>query len=365
MPKYSIRKNRLKAGYMEGLRTEGESGIVFEPKSHYHALFLKALDGAETGAEWGRFSLTARCSEDIVYSVHFLATDLRDFSQADFDGTLDEFFTSPEIPVPEKLSVLKNLGAKRTVGGDDCLLYDLSGRYLYIALEVAGEGTGYFEGLNVDSIGDNFMNTFPEIYRQRGGFFHRFMSVFSSVYNDFEEEIAALPENLDLNTCSRELLIAYGSWMGIDLSGDFLEEAHLRTLVKEAYQLNRMKGSRKAIERILEILLEEKPTLIEHNRLRERTGSALQGSLPKGFRERGNYDITVLVKKCLTEELRHKLFFVLDQFKPVRTVIHLVQLDDYVVMDSNSYLDLNARIPEERNAVLDEGTGLDGVITLV
>ncbi len=364
MPRYSIRKNRLKTGYMEGLRAEGENGIVFVPKSHYHALFLRCFDGAESESEWGRFSMEAVCEEDIVYCVYAVAVDEREFYTEGFNGTLDEFFTRPDISVPEKLGLFKRMEAKRIVSGNDCLLYELRGRYLYLALEVIGEGNASFKNLAVDSVGDNFMDTFPEIYRERGSFFHRYMSIFSSIYNDFEQEIENLPDNLDLDHCCRELLITYGSWMGIDLSGDFLEEGHLRTLVKEAYSLNRLKGTRKAVERILEILLEEKPRIIEHNRVRDFSGAA-PNPLPPGFRSRGSYDITVLVKKRLTEEIRHKIFFVLNQFKPIRTVIHLQQLDDYVIMDSNSFLDMDVRIPEEQHAILDEGTALDSMVILV
>jgi len=51
------------------------------------------------------------------------------------------------------------------------LLYGLNGRYLYLVLELIGLGEGKITGMKVDSQGDNFMNTFPEIYRERGGYF--------------------------------------------------------------------------------------------------------------------------------------------------------------------------------------------------
>ena len=206
------------------------------------------------------------------------------------------------------------------------------------------------------------MATYPEIYRDRGSFFHRYISVFSSIYNDYGEEIDSLSGLLDLDTCPEELLIIYGGWMGIDLKGGFLETEMLRDLVREAYSLNRMKGTKRAIERILEIILREKAIVIEHNQVNSHADD--DTVIPAGFRSKGIYDVTILVKKHLTEELRHQIMFILDQFKPIRTRINITQLDETPTADSNTYLDVNLRLPEERAAKLDEDYILDGTIVL-
>ena len=152
------------------------------------------------------------------------------------------------------------------------------------------------------------METFPSVYRERDGFFHRFLSIYSSIYNDFEQEIDDLPRLLDPETAQVEMLPVYGQWLGIDLSGDYLTEEMMRTFVREGYKLNRMKGTKRAIERILEIILREKAIVIEHNQVKSRLEEE-EMEIPDNFRKKGIYDVTVLVKRHLTEELRHQILF--------------------------------------------------------
>ena len=348
---------------MTGLTLTDDERIVSAPGTLYHALFLKGLDGAEKGAEWGRLSFTCSCAEDVVYAVFVAATDLTWLRRGKYEGSVDDFFLSEDIDVPVKLQLLKELGAKRFVASDDMLLYELTGQYLYVAIDVAGEGKAEFSGMAVDSAGDNFMATFPEIYRERNSFFHRYMSVFSSIYGDFQRKIDDLPSLLDLDTCPPELLITYGEWMGIDLSGGFLPEDMLRELVKNAYQLNKIKGTKAAFEKVLDIMLGEKAIVLEHNEIQAFMKKE-DAKIPSLLEGGSVYDITILIESRLTEELRHQLLYVLNQFKPARTRINLSQLDDTLTTDSNTYLDVNARLPEEREAVLDSDSALDGVIVL-
>ena len=79
----------------------------------------------------------------------------------------------------------------------------------------------------------------------------------------------------------------------------------------------------------------------------------------------GIFEVTVLVNRRLTEQLRHQLLFLLDQFKPLRTRIRILQMEKEAVMDGNSYLDMNAAIPSEKHVVLDQEAIYDGAITLL
>ena len=53
-----------------------------------------------------------------------------------------------------------------------------------------------------------------------------------------------------------------------------------------------------------------------------------------------------------------------DQFKPVRTRINIAQMDENVIIDSNTYLDVNSKLPEKKNAILDGSLSLDGTVVL-
>lgn len=346
---YTIRKNRIKQGFVEGFEIDDENTLVLDENKRDHFVFLKPIDGVSDDAEWGRLSCNLLLPEEIVCYIYVIASNTLDIIVDEGKSIgLDDVLFGDDIDTYSKVSLLQNLGARRFVNTSDMLLYELKGRYLLIAIEMLGNGRASIGNIRVGVRGDNFMGAFPEIYRERNSFFHRYLSIFSSIYNDISEQNDKLYEMLNLDKCSPELLEMYGSWFGIDLRGGFLPEDILRTIVKEAYQLNRMKGTRKVLERILEIMLGDDAVLLE-NRLQEG----------------GIYDVTILINKKLTEQLRHQLTFLLDQFKPIRTRIRLLQMEKEAVMDGNSYLDMNATIPSEKHVVLDEESLYDGAITLL
>jgi phage tail-like protein len=346
---YSIRNNRIKQGYVEGFNLLSGNTLELDEGSRDHFVFLKPIDSVTDDGSWGRLSCNLLFSEEIVCYIYVIASNTLDIVVGEGESIkLDKLLYDQEMSTYKKVSLLTELGAKRFVNTSDMLLYELSGRYLFIAIEMLGSGKASISNIRVGVRGDNFMGAFPEIYRERNSFFHRYLSIFSSIYNDISEQNEKLYEMLDLDKCSPELLEMYGSWFGIDLRGGFLPEDILRTIVKEAYQLNRMKGTRKVLERILEILLGDDAVLLE-NRLQDG----------------GIFDVTILVNRKLTEDLRHQLTFLLNQFKPIRTRIRLIQMEKEAVMDGNSYLDMNATIPAEKHVVLDEEALYDGAITLL
>lgn len=345
---YSIRNNRIKQGCLEGFTVEKGDTLIFDETKNEHYLFLKAIDGVVDDCLWGRLSCELSLDEEMVcYFYVFASNFLTELDAERKDVDISAYLCDKDIPAHKKSGFLTALGAKRFVNTDDFLLYDISGRYLYVALEIIGTGKAHVGNIRIGARGDNFMAAFPEVYKERNSFFHRYMSIFSSIYNDISEQNEKLYEMLDLEKCSPDLLEMYASWFGIDLKGGFLSEDVLRTLVKDAYQLNRMKGTRWALERILQILLGEDFVMFE-NRLND-------GEI---------FEVTVLINRKLTEQLRHQLIFLLDQFKPIRVKIRLLQMEKEAVMDGNSYLDMNATIPSEKHVVLDEEAIYDGAITL-
>jgi phage tail-like protein len=338
---YSIRNNRIKQGCIMGFNPEDGNTLRFDETVRDHYLFFRAIDGVAEDSYWGRFTCNLTMSEEMVCYIHVLASNEPPTEN-------NEYLCDPEVPYYEKMAFFDHKGAKRFVNTDDFLLYDLRGRYLYVALEMIGSGSAYVGNIRIGARGDNFMGSFPEVYKERNGFLHRYLSIFSSIYNDISEQNEKLYEMLDLDKCSPDLLETYGSWFGLNLGGGSLPEEVLRNVVKEAYQLNRMKGTRWALERILTIMLEDDFVLFEN---RHKGGEI--------------FEITVMIKRKLTEQLRHQLTFLLDQFRPLRVKIRLLQMEKDAVMDGNSYLDMNATIPSEKHLVLDEEAIYDGVITLV
>lgn len=361
---YSIKKNRLERSYLKGFFLDPQTDMIhFDSEVSFHRLYVTKLDAAGDDATWGRFSFAASLEETQVLYVYAMATNLDTIYDAQGTYEIESFLLDPEYPDEAKRGLLHKLGAERFVGKNDILLYRLSGRYLFLCIEVVGTGQGYLGRLRVDRVGDNFMDTFPSVYRQRDSFFHRFMSIFSSIYNDMDHEIDRLPELLDPDTCPAACLPVYASWLGIDLSGDFLSEESMRTFVKEAYQLNRIKGTKRCLMRVLEIVLNEQVVILEQN--------TIKAYLEKGemvsdtaLAQSSIYDVNILIRKALSETDRHQLLYLLNQFKPLRSRLHLIQLRDSAILDTDVYLDMNAVLAGDVIGVFDDNMEMDDQVVL-
>ncbi len=331
--KYQIKENRLKKSYIN-------NGNIY----------LQPIDSLIDEAEWGRLHYEVEMEGNVACIIYAAASD---------------YLVTPDTESEYGYKrMLESLEAKRFVQQNDSVLYDLKGRYLYLAFTYTGDGSATFKNMYVDRHGDRFMETFPRVYQNRGDFFHRYMSVMSTIYDDFDEEIDKLPELLNLDTCSKELLGIYAGWLGIDIGDGFLAEDVLRQLVKNAYELNKMKGTRQCLEKITEILLGKPAVIVERN--------TTEDYMPKEQIESFNrlygtslFDVTVMIEERLDERKKSQLEFILKQFLPIRCTLRIVELNRSGLLDSYSYLDVNARVYQTYDGNLDSGQGMDDVITLL
>jgi len=352
---YTIRKNRYEKALSEGVEIT-ENGFVCTPDTGIHYVILRALDSGREDCPWGRLVFNAEIKEEAVYYIYALSSNEKVVHTINGDIPIDEYLQNPEVEMMDKKAFFGRQKAVRYSNKSDVLLYSQKGRYIWIMVEILGETTMAVTDMRVQAPGDNFMRTFPLVYQHPGDFFHRYMSVFSTIYSDMQDKIDNSFELLDPDKAPKELLLKYVSWMGIDLQGGFLSEDILRTLVKEAFNLNKYKGTRRSVERICEIILGDKPLIVEQNHLQGEDKNGLYGSSP--------YDVTLLVSGFVDEKTRAQLTYLLEQFKPIRSILHIVYLQDTGVLDRYSYMDMNAKVFEKGKATLDKHQLMNGEVII-
>lgn len=360
---YTIKKNRISKGLVTGFEYEGETCLRGIPEEDRKVIVLRSIDGARDGATWGRLWFDLELEEEMACYIYAFAVDQDSFYRRNMVTKIDDFMMDPLEPYEIKEEFISKLKYVYTINQKDILLYNLKGRYLHLVFAVLGQGECKIDNIRLDSLGDNFMSAFPEVYRQQDGFFRRFLSVFSSIYNDFGEDIEHLPELLDLDTAPVELLPIYGSWLGVDTGADILDEKVLRELVKQAYDLCRIKGTREAVKRVSEIVLQSEVILLEHNVIMEYVTRRDEDLFRLMYGDSGQ-DVTLLIRRKLDSGLRSKLMYILEQFIPIRTKVRLVELLDDSVCDSYCYLDINASIRDVIHGTADEGYSLDNAVVL-
>lgn len=354
LKKYCIGASRLRGASCYGLEADGQGAAHTVPEQGYHVLFLCALDAGIDNCEWGRFVLSATLPPDMVLVVRALASDENRILRDGEAIQIDDFLRDPETDARHKMRLFELSDSIRQVGASDILLYGQRGRYLWLCVELIGTGSACLRDLRVYAPGDNFFQTFPEVYRRNGEFMHRYLSVFSSLYNDLQEEIDSLPALFDPDTAPVDLLPVFADWLGLEIEGGFLSDRQCRQLIRSSFRLLSRKGTRAAIEEIVHLLVEEPVYILE------RVG-------PEGSREQNGeepFAFTVLISRRSDEQLHAKLLYLIDQFRPIRTRVSIVFLGDCVGMDYHCYLDVNASLVQSSGGRLNGGAALNGLTCL-
>lgn len=362
MKRYGIRKNKLERSLLEGFVLTEDGALETQAEQPRHTMFLSHIDSGEADCGWGRLSFSARLGEDMVLIVRAFASNELSFVANDALTSVDGFLLDPQIPLEHKQKLFVAADAVKVTGSRDLLLYGQTGRYLWIYVELLGAGRTVLSDFQIINPGDNFLQTFPEIYRQNE-FLHRYLSIFSSLYNDLQDTIDAFDRLLDIDTAPAGLLPVFQEWLGIELDGDFLEEKYLRRLLKEAFSLIQVKGTRAAVEKIVGIFVEEPFYIVEQRQVLEpavgrdrAVGEALYGESPLGY--------TVLLARQADEKLHARLMLLLRQFSPLRCRISIVFLGENISVDSWCYMDVNACIIQPQPGRTDLRAGLTGITYL-
>lgn len=349
---FTIGANRLDKSFFYGIEKDGENGIrCSEEGMHY--MILPLLDSGVADCPWGRISFQLDLPEDTVFYLYLCAVN---------EPIGKELLMNEEVGFTEKSRFLAENKCLRFINKKDVLLYEIEGRYLWIAIEIIGEGVK-MSNMVVQAPGDNFMQTFPEIYREKNGFLHRYLSVFSSLYNDFQYKIDHVEDLLEPEKMPVPLLEMYLRWFGIDVSGGFVQEETMRALLKEAAWLMANKGTRKCINRLCELFIGGKVVILERSMMNRYLNSgqkeiynALYGDSP--------YDVTLLIDAKVELSKRRQLLHLIEQFKPLRCKLAVVFLEDSGVLDSYSYMDCNAHVFTNHVADLDDEQLMDGTVII-
>lgn len=305
--------------------------------------FLQALDGAEDDSTWDRLIIDYEWTGRADVKISVVSMNQKEIRWKDTVVDLDDLLCGGTLSTEEKLKFMQAAGGFQEENKKDILLYRLRGRYLWIAISMEGEGEGWVNGMKVYQKEDDFLDTFPEIYRERNSFFHRYLTIFSALYHEFQGDIDQFYKNFQPDTAPAEMLPVLAEWLGINLQGGFLKEDVMRKLAKNAYALNRIKGTKKAMEQVIRIVLGESPVILEKNK----------GESYERKKNTEESDITILIKTQVEQKEKAGLVFLLEQFKPFGCTMRLIFLKHGGRMDGHTYLDMNAMIEDGTVGYLD------------
>lgn len=321
---YRFSKERLQDVFMEGFRAETDR---FETDGGGFVI-LPYLDSGKNMADWGRLHIDMELSSETMIVVYAAALSV--------------------LPADSNISkeLFETEGTKVFINREDMLLYDLKGRYLLIMVEARGEGRLSIGNIKVYEKGDFLLDMFPGIYRKRNSVLHRYLSIFTTIYQNMQERIEELPMFFIPDKAPKDMLPVLARWMGLDLGEGILDEKVLRLLVKEAYSLNRVRGTRQAIQRIIEILTGRKPLIAESNLIPD-SGDKDRRFIEKKLYGDNMYDVAVLIPEGEKYYSVSQLMFYVNQLAPAKCRLKIIWLCNSSRLDDYTYSDINGCLPLE------------------
>jgi phage tail-like protein len=349
------------------------------------------LDGGEYQTEWGRLFLDACIPPGTDVRILAITTDEPPegptMPRTPPVDVLDIKLTRPDLspplpplplapPTDDDHDAFRPL-FRRTTGreipwsrfapGDPFETYEAPidappGRFLWITLALRGDtrSTPRVRALRVEYPGHDLMRRLPKCYSadlEAASFLRRFLAMPAGVLTDLEARSSSRRALIDPAGVPEELLPWLAGFLGLVLDERWPAAAK-RTLVAEASDLFRLRGTLRGLRRWLAIYLGRDPVILEHFRVRG-LGGAIVGDadatksnsvLGAGFRVGGAVGATstvvtdplvsppdafethahrfsVVVPVPLGSEQLEVVKLVLDQHRPAHTLVDLCTME--------------------------------------
>ena len=303
----------------------------------------RTLDSGEQETIWHRLVMDAWIGENMAIYVYLYATDSKIRA-----GEVERRWKSGEWALTDMVSLMADFQKLEVRNPVDILLHEVQGRYLWLGMVAWGNGAGSpaVRTIQIYFPKEVWNRYLPEIYQgENQEFLERFLSIFQSIYEDFETRIRKDTSWLDLLSVDREMLNWLAGWIHVE-NGYLWTEECLRLYLMEGAALFARRGTARGLVRMIGIFTGETPYLAEME----------PGEDPHRF--------TLFLKEHVIADARSYLAVerMIREGKPADMEVNLVSLKPYLFLDRDTYLGINSRLNGYGPAVLGRESALDFVI---
>lgn len=334
----------LKQGKSQGMEQEADYSLTGKGSGTY-LYVAPVFDSGEEENTWQSLKLRGEF-KDCKLEIVAAASDV-DYRSVFADDTVD---------LEEKELLIRQMQGIRRVNAEDVLLTDLKGRFLYLFFKVAGQAQCSFtiRGAEVEFPKNSFLEYFPEVYQDNNDFFERYISIFQSMYMYLEKKVDDIPMRLDYEKAEYEDLLTLAEWVGLD--EEIIKEAvrdndvtRLRSLIANINEIQAGKGTKKALEQVLQILYGEDIHLLEYFKWYEYVENRPEElSLYHKLYGKDCHCLTIMIEgkkgHRYTEAERKSIHRVIETMLPIGMSCKLLILTESCHMDTHCYLDHNGAL---------------------
>ncbi len=332
-------------GYLENLVCT-EHGIQLSKIGQKGVFFSRVLDSGEKEMMWHRMT----CEIPVFRAgVHFWMY-CADVTEVIWNGTVTSFeeILYSELTAAEKRKILKPFLKKEFLNETDVLLHDIKGRYIWFCVEVY---SGQEENVGIENIflyfpATNWLQYLPSVYeknRDSAAFLDQYLSIFQSVYDDFNQKFENSTALLEPAVTEMDFLQFMAGWLDI-VNTNIWSEDKLRRLVKMAPSLFRKRGTRQGLMEVIELFTGEPPLIVEQWQIREyRQNSDKKEFLDQLYGKDENVFL-ILIKEeyCSGKREQEALLSLIQSVSPAHMEVRLVALRQYMILGEHTYLGVNS-----------------------
>ncbi len=360
--KYFILNNAYEfgRGICENMEVDG-SMLRFssEKMSGIGRFMSRVFDSGDRGTIWHRLLIDMEnCSADELHITVF-ASEQREFTYEGATFTISEVFRDKGLSIEKKAQMFKPFEKRRINGARDALLHDVSGRYLWIYIEVFGisEKPAIIRNIRLYLPAESWIDRLPQIYRKSDReekFLERYLGIFQTLYEEVEDEIDRISDIFDPECTESGFLEWLAEWLDIS-DCSVWEEQKLRRLLLSAVSLYRGRGTRESLSKAIELYTGEPPFIIEGFSLREHIGTPVYERTLVPMYGNDPYKVFILVRSTVirTENDKDIISRIAREMMPVTVDFELKVLEPYIFLDQYSYLGINTFLGKPGNAALD------------
>lgn len=349
--------------------------LIAQNKNGENGVYISGpFDSLEFETTWHRLRLDVDMPQGAMYKLRIYASDgpevlIPSKNSRGLDRVnLNEYIFSDKIDIHRKVDLFDDIGAKCYKNPKDVILYEFKGRYLWICLEFISyeQKPIKISKVKIEFPKVTFVDYLPEIYRapeNNSEFLERFLGIFQSIYVDLEDKIDNTPLKYDVDHTTKDFLSWIGDWLSLKNTSVWSEE-QLRRLVKEAVKIYKMKGTKRAVAKIVKEYIGIEPIIVEQFDVKENMYYHKQKEVVEKLFGDNGYVFTVMVPQTHIKDTENyiELLRVINEVKPVDSICNLVVLNDQIYLDNHCYVGINSFITNTEDLILNKQQDVNNLV---
>ena len=351
---------------LENLEFENDK-LVFKSRTGENGIYISApFDSMQSGTIWHRLRMNIDLPSTATCKMRVYASDTPEIILPSLEVgkrpriDLNEYLSDESINVTSKIDLFDYIEAKLYENPRDILLFGLKGRYLWVCIEIISyeKEPIYIDSMKIEFPQVSFVDYLPEVYRKDSdvdSFLARFMGIFQSMYVDLEDDIDYIALKFDADRTTKDFLSWMSEWLSIK-DASVWGEKRLRHLIKESVKIYKMKGTRKAVAKIVEEYAGIEPTIVEQFDIKNNSLYEQQKEMVENLFGDNGYVFTVMIPESHVKDTETyvELMRIINSVKPIDSICNLVVLSDQMRLDHHCYMGINSFITKNEKLTLDK-----------